>query len=137
MKDLQIFKADTKENMGDNWLMATFGTSAGDGKDYILTTNSVHASELYNYMDDAKDDCERVAQLLNAYHTKRIMGSLVMHQLRVCELAHQFITNGIELGYIQMPEDKEDPAHEVVPTIEAAISRTKSVIKSTREPNDK
>ena len=39
------------------------------------------------------------------------------------EVAHRFIANGIELGYIQMPDsDTLDPAHETLPAIEAALA---------------
>ncbi len=39
------FKSDTMANVGENWLIATFGT---DHKniDHILTTDHVHASEV-------------------------------------------------------------------------------------------
>ncbi|WDG52447.1 hypothetical protein [Pseudomonas chlororaphis] len=38
-------------------------------------------------------------------------------------LARQFVVNGIELGYIQMPDlDTPDPALELVPKIDAALS---------------
>lgn len=39
------------------------------------------------------------------------------------EVAHRFIANGIELGYIQMPDsDTLDAAHETLPAIEAALA---------------
>jgi hypothetical protein len=46
--------------------------------------------------------------------------------LEACERALQFITNGIEFGYITMP-DKEtpDPAHECPDVLRAAIARAK------------
>lgn len=37
--------ADTKENAGKNWLLASFGRSMKDD-DWILTTDHVHASEV-------------------------------------------------------------------------------------------
>jgi hypothetical protein len=40
---------------------------------------------------------------------------------RALELAHQFISNGIELGYIKMPAMPHDPAHRTLPLIEAAL----------------
>lgn len=38
-------------------------------------------------------------------------------------LARQFVVNGIELGYVQMPDDDTpDPAHDLVPKISAALA---------------
>lgn len=38
-------------------------------------------------------------------------------------LARQFVVNGIDLGYIQMPDaDTPDPAHYLVPKIDAALN---------------
>lgn len=38
-------------------------------------------------------------------------------------LARQFVVNGVDLGYIQMPDaDTPDPAHDLVPKIDAALS---------------
>lgn len=40
-------------------------------------------------------------------------------------LARQFVVNGIDLGYIQMPDtDTPDPAHDLVPKIDAALKPT-------------
>lgn len=42
------------------------------------------------------------------------------------EAARQFITNGIEFGYIRMPDaDTPDSAHDTLPLIEAALSAFK------------
>lgn len=37
--------ADTKDNVGKNWMLASFG-QARDNAEWILTTDHVHASEL-------------------------------------------------------------------------------------------
>lgn len=43
--------------------------------------------------------------------------------LAALEKARQFIVNGVELGFIRMPDDSTpDPAHETLPAIEAALS---------------
>ncbi|EIM13825.1 hypothetical protein [Pseudomonas chlororaphis] len=40
-------------------------------------------------------------------------------------LARQFVVNGIDLGYIKMPDvDTPDPAHDLVPKIDAALNPT-------------
>jgi len=63
----KYFKPDGDYD-GDNWLVASFGNDAEDGKDYVLTTNFVHASELYQITFGAGGDCELVADLLNWYY---------------------------------------------------------------------
>jgi hypothetical protein len=46
--------------------------------------------------------------------------------LEACESAIRFIQNGIELGYILMPEpDADDPAHDTLPKLVAAVARAK------------
>lgn len=62
-----IFKVDTIENIGENWHIADFGVDM-DGKHYILTTDCVHASELYMFSKGAKEDAQLVADLLNKYY---------------------------------------------------------------------
>ena len=61
---------DTMENSGVNWMIAEFGED--DGKQYILTTSNIHASEFHNYSNGAKADAELVAKLLNAHHNNQI-----------------------------------------------------------------
>lgn len=42
--------------------------------------------------------------------------------------ARQFIANGIELGFIRMPDaDTPDPAHDTLPAIEAAIAKAEGL----------
>lgn len=41
------------------------------------------------------------------------------------EMARAFIVNGIEHGYIRLPEDKADPAHNTLPMIEAALNKAR------------
>lgn len=42
---------------------------------------------------------------------------------KALEEARQFIVNGVELGYIRMPDaDTSDTAHQTLPMIEAALS---------------
>lgn len=45
------------------------------------------------------------------------------------EHARQFIRNGIDLGFIRMPDgDTPDPAHETLPRIEAALSTYRAAL---------
>ena len=64
----RYFKIETPAT-GDNWFIA-FGRD-NDGKDYSLTTNFVHASELYEISGGAKQDAELVANLLNWFFNTR------------------------------------------------------------------
>jgi len=44
---------------------------------------------------------------------------------RALELAQDFITNGVEFGYITLPETETDPTHYVLPTIQAALAKAR------------
>ncbi len=46
--------------------------------------------------------------------------------IEALEHARLFIRNGVDLGYIRMPDaDTPDPAHETLPRIEAAIAKAR------------
>ena len=55
------WKADIKENVGKNWLLASMGADR-DGAQWILTTDHVHASELDG---DAEADAKFCAAARN------------------------------------------------------------------------
>jgi len=59
-----VFKVDTGDKIGENWLVADFGMD-GDGQNYILTTDHIHASEAGEFAQGAKADAELVCRLLN------------------------------------------------------------------------
>ena len=42
-------KFDTAENIGENWLIASCGKDINDDKEYIVTTDYVHCSELSDW----------------------------------------------------------------------------------------
>ncbi len=63
-------------------------------------------------------NCESDARLIAA--APEMLGAL--------KRARGFIKNGIELGFIRMPDaDTKDPAHETLPAIEQAIQLAESV----------
>lgn len=47
--------------------------------------------------------------------------------LEALECAEQFISNGVELGYIALP-DRPDPALDTLPAIRAAIAKAKGEV---------
>ena len=50
-----------------------------------------------------------------------------MSSLIALKVARQFIVNGIELGFISMPDpETPDPAHDTLPMIERAIAEIES-----------
>lgn len=63
---MKVFKVDTIENSGENWLIADFGTDQDDNKHYILTTDHVPASHLY-MMGTAREHAELACKLLNGW----------------------------------------------------------------------
>ena len=64
---MDIFKVDTIDNVGDNWLIADFGYDDNEGKHYILTTNQIHSSELHK-LGTVKEQVELVCLLLNEHY---------------------------------------------------------------------
>ena len=48
--------------------------------------------------------------------------------------AQRFIRNGIEMGYIRMPDaDTPDPAHKTLPMIEAALAALDSAQQAAQQ----
>ena len=66
-----IFKVSTNANLGDNWPIASLGQDI-DGIDYWVTTDHVHASELYQYSGGPKVDAELIVRLLNEHFIRLI-----------------------------------------------------------------
>ena len=62
-----IFKVDTSDHIGDNWLVADFGAD-DDGQSYIVTTDRIHASESAEFTNGARADAELVCRLLNDHY---------------------------------------------------------------------
>lgn len=53
----------------DGWMLAfVSGNSNEDGEDWIVDTNSLHASDVPEYCSDAKSFSQLVAGLLNCYY---------------------------------------------------------------------
>lgn len=54
--------------------------------------------------------------------------------LAALKAARQFITNGVELGFIRMPDsDTPDPAHDTLPMIEGAIAELEAKASTQRD----
>jgi hypothetical protein len=67
--EMAIFKA-VKNFDGDDWPIAGFG-SDDTGNTWTVTTDRIHASEVWQYSAGAKGDAELVARLLNEYYTNQ------------------------------------------------------------------
>ena len=63
----RIYYKVSEDHKGDDWLVA-FGKDAETNKEYYITTNSVHASELMDISDGAKADAEFFVNVLNLKH---------------------------------------------------------------------
>lgn len=70
-----VFKVDTIDNIGENWLMADFGQD--EQGHYIITTDHIRASKSGEFLNGAKEDAELVCRLLNAYYK---------HKAEICAL---------------------------------------------------
>ncbi len=81
---------------------------------------------------------ERLRDQLDTLSNYETMSAEAMHTVALLEsaasrieeleralgLARQFIENGIELGFIRLPETLSDPAHDTLPLIERPLART-------------
>lgn len=65
------FKVSNSDDVGENWTLISCGMDE-DGKYYYVTTDHVHASELYQYSQGAKADAELIVKLLNEYYEKLV-----------------------------------------------------------------
>ena len=61
----EYFIVEKGKKIGDNWFMC-FGDYY-DGEKYAVCTNHICASEMTQYIRDAKQDAELVCKLLNMY----------------------------------------------------------------------
>ncbi len=72
-----------------------------------------HAGKLFSTEEEALKAALSTAQV---DETERL-------RIRALRAAEQFIVNGIEMGYIQMPEPSTpDSAHDTLPLIRAALA---------------
>lgn len=60
---------DTKNDNG--WMQMACGKSSIDNLNYVVTTNNLHADEVFDECIDAKSFSELVAKLLNEYYNKK------------------------------------------------------------------
>ena len=70
------FIAVPAEAASDNWLICSTGRDFG-GKDWFVTTNHIHASDLNLYSQGAKADAELIARLLNWYYNNENAESIL------------------------------------------------------------
>jgi len=64
---MRNFRMAKNEESGDNWLICWTGQGA-QGNHFNVTTNQVHASQLYDYTKGAEGDAELIAKLLDWYY---------------------------------------------------------------------
>lgn len=70
--------------------------------------------------DVDKEILDNYAQMFEREHAQ------CQELVEALELARQFIVNGVEFGYITMPDvDTPDSAHETLPMIDAALAKYK------------
>ena len=85
----------------------------------VRASGSWHAYQSQKKLRDQIDSLKARIKELEA---------LSPEMLAALQAARGFIVNGTELGYIRMPDaDCPDPAHNTLPTIEAAIARAQAL----------
>lgn len=67
----RLFRKSCSSESGDNWLICWCGHDEATNDDFNVTTDGVHASELYLYTDGAESDADLIASLLNWYHNNK------------------------------------------------------------------
>lgn len=66
----RYFQCVSKDD-GSNWLVASLGRDSETNQEQYLTTYFVHASEVGEITDGARNDGRLIADLLNWYHNSR------------------------------------------------------------------
>ncbi|BAO20645.1 hypothetical protein [Pseudomonas phage PPpW-3] len=78
-----------------------------------------------------REELERIKRIADNYCALNMDAQQELMKLRgqmdeqvaILRLARQFVVNGVDLGYITMPDpETPDPAHDLVPKIDAALS---------------
>jgi hypothetical protein len=99
---------------------ACLNVIAGEATYAGSTTRADWIAELDNTADKPFEEVQANALLLAASPDL----------LEACERAIRFIQNGIEFGYITLPDpDTDDPAHDTLPKLVAAVARAKGLPK--------
>ncbi|WDG77313.1 hypothetical protein PUP68_21680 [Pseudomonas chlororaphis] len=81
-------------------------------------------------------DFDRVAAERDALQADRDAKDQRVDELEgLLRLARQFVVNGIDLGYIKMPDvDTPDPAHDLLPKINTALNPTPAAAAARHAP---
>ena len=80
--------------------------------------------ELRDYFDEGSKYSTTWDHIGDAYNQYEPLADSYLEILAALEDARQFIVNGVELGYIRMPDpETPDSAHQTLPNIEAAIAK--------------
>lgn len=80
--------------------------------------------DLHDWSLDAEITIRQLAAMLRKLVAEREADRAAMREaLEAAQHARQFIVNGVEFGYIRMPDaDTPDTAHDTLPEIESAIT---------------
>src|SRR3990167_2692953 len=62
-----VFKVDTMDHVGENWLICDCGADE-DRKTYIVTTDKIPVSQSGEFLHGAKADAELICELLNDHY---------------------------------------------------------------------
>lgn len=75
-----------------------------------------------NLTHTLKEYTEMTLQRDRANRSNKLLSERIATKDEALAKAEQFIVNGIELGFISMPEYQDNPAHETLPAIRRARS---------------
>ncbi len=107
-------------------------TDKATARPWIVNVWTTGRRTIEHYIDKKFNTGHPIAEILAQHNDAHkanaalIVKAVNSHDALVeaCEHARQFITNGLEYGYIQIP-DKIDPANETLPKLEHALALAK------------
>ena len=101
---------------GDTFVLDVRGWGYLTGRGGALGLDEDEAAKIQDAFGD------KVAAALNAYETPAKPQSDRVKELEAAlRLAKEFIENGIDYGFISLPDDKGDPSHDTLPAIRKAL----------------
>lgn len=114
---------DGLEDEGDRIYLG----STNDADQLREIVEEVEELEWDRIMASSRKKPDLYAKLRSLNTEVRALRAAQRNSLAALKRAKMFITNGVELGFIRMPDDSTpDPAHETLPAIEAAISEAEA-----------
>jgi hypothetical protein len=117
--------SNVRAGMEDEGDRIYFG-STNDADQLREIIDEVEELEWDRILASSKKTPDLWAKILNLNTELHALRTAQRTMLAALEKAEQFIVNGVELGFIRLPDPgTPDPAHDTLPAIRAAIARAR------------